>query len=1101
MRRLISVCVHHPRAVVGLLASLALAACFFIPRVKLQLDARSLIPTDDPALAESDRAARVFGLRDVVVIGVSNEAAGIYTAETLSRVERLSRGLAGVKGIDASSVMSLATMPRLIVENDRIDSRLLLAPNVAPSEEEARRVQRETERMGLNNGVLVSSDGRTAAVYGEVQPQADRYAVLAQVRELAAKESGGADAIHLSGTALAQAVLGQAAASDLLRLVPLVVIVLGVFLTLSFRHPAPALISLAEIGCSLVLTVGLMGLTGQSVFVTTMVMPVILIAVGVSDDVYALRHYLHALRPDDGRSAEEVVIKAFVELVRPIGLTAISTVVGLLSLAATNLEPLRVFGIFGATAIVFSSLFTFTLVPALLMLLRPRPSAVAAGDDGSKWERQMSALYRLLSAGGPRYVLLTALLVVACAGLLMKRLRVDDSWVRNLPGASDIYRGDNSLNRLLAGTTRLNFMLDDAREDGLLDPQSMARLGELEDAVAKLPFVGAVHSVYSDVVRVNASLRGESYEQYREGLRRGLFKLSREDIEQALSLLGSMRRDPINAWIDGGNRRARINVFIRFADYERIHGVLETAAHAGLNLAANDESAVAFGDGWISYLTVRLLVEGQVRSIMLALLVDLLLLSLLFRSLRYGLIAVAPVGFSVFVVFAALAATGVPLGIANSMFASIAIGIGMDFSIHLTSAYQSGVNSGLHPVESMKKAFVGTGSSIVVSAAAITLGFLVLSFSGVAPNVQLGLMICLSLTVCAAATLALVPNLALLRSPFKMSQKLSYKVPLCLLPALLALALSGCGSKHADAPPAQAAAAPEEVRVLAGPAPAVIQRVTEAAAPDALRLVKAYNARNFGSPGLRGVTLELITDNRLTRAFTVYNFWRREREETRTLFLLKEPRGLSGTSYLLTENEASSPDMNVRLFLPSGLRRVLEIPPSNFEEGLLGSDFTYNDMRMQLPTQGYRYRLAGKSVLLDRPVWVVEAEPSEGTAAPWRLARFYLARDFDLMLGADYFAAAGEGSDAPSKRMRVESFKQLDGVWTAERMVMYNANNRASVLSLKDAQFARPDLSDRFFVPEQMPALAEEVRQGRSLEALASPQSAAASSADRPRPE
>lgn len=762
MRWLLHFSVHHSRAVLIIVAAFVLAACFFIPRVKLQLDARSLIPTNDPGLIESDKAARLFGLRDVVVIGVANESSGIYTPETLSRVARLSKELGQVEGIVPSSVLSVATMPRLLIQDNRIDSRPLFPPNVKLDAEAVARIRRETERMGLNNGVLVASDGRAAAVFGEVQPEADRYAVLRQVRELVEREKGGSDAIYLSGTALAQAILGESAARDLMRLVPLVIVVLGIFLMLAFRHPVPALISLAEIGCSLIFTVGLVGLSGQSVFVTTMVLPVILIAVGVSDDVYALRHYFVEAQQNPHRSLEENVEAAFGSVFRPIALTSATTVVGLMSLAATSLEPLRIFGIFGAVAIVFSSLFTFTLVPALLVLLNPKLSMSETGE-GLRGTREMSVMFRLLSATGPRVILGVALLGVVGASWLTTRLRVDDSWVKNLPAESDIFQGDKSLNTLLGGTTTLNFLLDGARPDGLLRPQTIAALGATEDAIAKLPFVGAVHSIYSDIVRVNASLRGMDYAAYRNELRHGRLMLSQDEIEQSLLLLESMRRDPLDTWIDTGYQRARILVFIRFADYARIDNVIEAASGAGIHLSGTNQAITPFGDGWISYLTVRLLVEGQLRSILLALLVDLVLLSLLLKSVVHGFIAILPVAFSVVIVFAALVITGTPLGIANSMFASIAIGIGLDFSIHLTAAYQFGLARGALPVDSMRRAFVGTGSSIIVSAGAITLGFLVLALSEVAPNVQLGLMICLSLAVCAITTLVLVPSLALIR--------------------------------------------------------------------------------------------------------------------------------------------------------------------------------------------------------------------------------------------------------------------------------------------------------------------------------------------------
>ena len=178
---------------------------------------------------------------------------------------------------------------------------------------------------------------------------------------LIASESSGKDSVYLSGSALAQAVLGEATARDLARLIPAVIAVLGVMLFLSFRHPVPALLSLMEIGVSLIWMSGLMGLTGQPVFVTTLVLPVVLICVGVSDDVYALGHYFNEAERAEHSTVEETIVAAFSSAARPIGMTAVSTVVGLLSMAAVSLNPLRVFGLFGSAAIVFSTLFTFSL--------------------------------------------------------------------------------------------------------------------------------------------------------------------------------------------------------------------------------------------------------------------------------------------------------------------------------------------------------------------------------------------------------------------------------------------------------------------------------------------------------------------------------------------------------------------------------------------------------------------------------------------------------------------------------------------------------------------------------------------------------------------
>ena len=114
---------------------------------------------------------------------------------------------------------------------------------------------------------------------------------------------------------------------------------------------------------------------------------------------------------------------------------------------------------------------------------------------------------------------------------------------------------------------------------------------------------------------------------------------------------------------------------------------------------------------------------------------------------------------SAVLVLAALSLAGTPLGIANSMFAGIALGIGLDFAIHLATAYRQKLSQGMPASEALRSTLELTGPAVCVSAASITAGFSVLMLSEIAPNLQLGVMICLCLLTCAATTLLLIPSL------------------------------------------------------------------------------------------------------------------------------------------------------------------------------------------------------------------------------------------------------------------------------------------------------------------------------------------------------
>jgi len=749
--------VRHPRLVVAIAGVVTVCALVFIPRIQLRLDGRSLIPSNLPQFAEGDQAASRFELRDLVLIGVGNEESGVYTAETLQRIARLSDGLARVDGVVPDSVVSLSTVPRVSLVDGKVDTSPLYRPEDQFDNESIQNLRREVVKRGYNTGLLISADGKGAAIIAKVEPGADRYRLLEETRALIARESSGKDTIYLSGSALAQAVLGLATARDLARLIPAVIAVLGVMLFLSFRHPAPALLSLTEIGVSLIWMAGLMGLTGQPVFVTTLVLPVVLIAVGVSDDVYALGHFFNEAAHAEG-PIEQTIVAAFSSAARPIGMTAVSTVVGLLSMAAVSLNPLRVFGLFGSAAIVFSTLFTFSLLPALLAILKPHVRWKGDAATALGGRPAMSALHLLTGRASPRRVAACAVLVAACAIFATTRLRVDDSWIRNLPSNSDIVRGDRFFNEKLAGTTALELMVDATRGGWFNSRDGVAALGSLEWVLARVPNVGSVNCLFNDVTRTNASLMGLNYSAYRTALRTGRLPFTQDDVDRALTALSHSTSSPVREKVDGEHRWARVTVFIRDADYARIDNVLRAAERETSNQGLGHK-IVPFGDGWISYLTVRLLVEGQVSSIALALLTDLILITILLKSVRMGLIAVLPVAFSLLLVLAALAIAGTPLGIANSMFAGIALGIGLDFAIHLTTAYRERLREGMAASEALRLTLELTGPAICVSAASITAGFSVLMLSELSPNVQLGVMICLCLLTCAATTLLLIPSL------------------------------------------------------------------------------------------------------------------------------------------------------------------------------------------------------------------------------------------------------------------------------------------------------------------------------------------------------
>jgi predicted RND superfamily exporter protein len=142
--------------------------------------------------------------------------------------------------------------------------------------------------------------------------------------------------------------------------------------------------------------------------------------------------------------------------------------------------------------------------------------------------------------------------------------------------------------------------------------------------------------------------------------------------------------------------------------------------------------------------------NNQIKSLATSLPVVLLLLVILFRSPLAGMLGMIPTGLTLLVTFGLMGMLPerFPLDIGSSMLASIALGVGIDYAIHFLWRYrEAGANDAMRT----------TGRAIVINAAEITAGFVVLAAASIVPMSNFGLLTAVTLLVAALATLILMP--------------------------------------------------------------------------------------------------------------------------------------------------------------------------------------------------------------------------------------------------------------------------------------------------------------------------------------------------------
>ncbi|MFQ6090438.1 MAG: MMPL family transporter, partial [Candidatus Bipolaricaulia bacterium] len=159
------------------------------------------------------------------------------------------------------------------------------------------------------------------------------------------------------------------------------------------------------------------------------------------------------------------------------------------------------------------------------------------------------------------------------------------------------------------------------------------------------------------------------------------------------------------------------------------------------------------------------LLPTQIESTILALLAVTILLILVFRSLKSGLIGIVPVALTILVNFAVLGYFGIGLDSFTAMIASITIGLGIDYAIHFTSRFKLELGRAEDERAALKRTLQTTGVAILINAFSIGAGFSALLLAGGQHIRLLGGLTALALVVAALFTLFVIPALSLTFKP------------------------------------------------------------------------------------------------------------------------------------------------------------------------------------------------------------------------------------------------------------------------------------------------------------------------------------------------
>ncbi|GBU29628.1 membrane protein [Treponema sp. R8-4-B8] len=158
-----------------------------------------------------------------------------------------------------------------------------------------------------------------------------------------------------------------------------------------------------------------------------------------------------------------------------------------------------------------------------------------------------------------------------------------------------------------------------------------------------------------------------------------------------------------------------------------------------------------------------LIFNSQLISIFISVLIVFLIIAISYKSLIAGVIGSVPLMIVILCNFAVMGFLGIKLSLGTALISSLAVGIGIDYTIHFIEFFKHEYQSG--EPDFLRRTFIGCGKAILINALAVGVGFGVLVLSQFRIIAQLGAIIALSMLITAFVSLTVIPALLMVIKP------------------------------------------------------------------------------------------------------------------------------------------------------------------------------------------------------------------------------------------------------------------------------------------------------------------------------------------------
>ena len=552
---------------------------------------------------------------------------------------------------------------------------------------------------------------------------------------------------------------------DMALILPLSLMLIVVVLLIAFRSIRAVIVPLSVVLFGILWTAGIIGLIGDELNLVTMACAPIIVCVGSAYVIKFLNQYqIESLQIREAKKSgvpqptiPEVVYATLSSVTVPVTVTAITTVAGFIALVVSPIPAVQQLGLYSSVGIISINLFTLTLAPALLHFIR-LPDLAPTENQSGLLDRFFQVIVEWLRLYSKRLIWIW-LTVAAFAALGILDLSINSS-TKTFPEDSQLVKDLRLIEDELSGTDTLRLLFragneSENQQDFSYNPLKTAKtifgLKELQDWLFQVKDVTEIGNI--EGLRID---KMHSPVDVLEHYRMGLDKLSDKEVVQFFDK--TAENGP--KFLSDAEDVMQVTLRMRSSGSTAFLALRDLLLQKVPQLLPHLQFSYT-GGGVLSSESANNIAQGQINSVFLALVIVFVILSMLFLSWKMGVIALFPNVITILIFFGSLGWLNIPIGVTISVIAAIALGIGVDDTIHFLSHYNENANKLRNKRKASLKTLPIVARPMLFSTIALSAGFILFALSEMESQVLFGTFTAFTLLVCLAIDMTYLPSVVM----------------------------------------------------------------------------------------------------------------------------------------------------------------------------------------------------------------------------------------------------------------------------------------------------------------------------------------------------